>query len=149
MSKLFEVRRVHNDVTFVDAFLTEEFAARHKLFTYKYDRKANQYQIASREFRAIKQQLLFGLTNHGQPFVYVVDANHANRGELFLMHRHEGIDLRVDWAQDTLKNIQAIWGRPVHIQTEVDGKGKIYSFDGTDHSESDTAEVVEAGSSAD
>jgi stage V sporulation protein R len=142
--KLFEVRRIHNDVTFIDAFLTEEFAAEHKLFTYRYDKKSNQYQIASREFRAIKQQLLFQLTNHGQPFVYVTEANHRNRGELFLVHRHEGIDLRLDWARETLKNLHKIWRRPVHVQTIVDGKGKVLSYDGKDLSESETADAAAA-----
>ena len=138
--KLFEVRRIHNDVTFIDAFLTQEFAERHKLFAFQYNKKTNQYQISSRQFREIKQQLLFSLTNHGQPFVYVVDSNHSNRGELFLVHRHEGIDLRQDWAHETLRNLNKIWSRPVHIQSVVDGRSKILSFDGTDHTESETAE---------
>jgi stage V sporulation protein R len=148
VEKLFETRRIHNDVTFIDAFLTPEFVIRNKMFTYNYNKKSSQYKITSREFQAIKQQLLFGLTNHGQPFIYVVDANHENRGELFLLHRHEGIDLRLDWARDTLKSIQKIWARPVHLQTEIDGKGRILSFDGTDHSESDTAEVLPAETAA-
>ena len=143
--KLFEVRRIHNDVTFIDSFLTEEFAAAHRLFTYAYDKRANTYQIASRDFKAIKQQLLFQMTNHGQPFVYATDANYRNRGELFLLHRHEGLDLRVDWARETLKNIHRIWRRPVHIQTIVEGKGKIMSFDGTDLTESESGDAADGG----
>src|SRR5262249_20983522 len=34
LSKIFEVRRVHNDVTFIDAFLTEDFCRKHRFFTY-------------------------------------------------------------------------------------------------------------------
>ena len=138
--KILEVHRIHNDVTFIDAFLTEEFAAAHRLFTYQYNKKTNQYEIASRDFKAIKQQLLLQLTNHGRPFIYVTDANHANRGELFLLHRHEGIDLRMDWALDTLKNIERIWRRPVHVQTVVEGRGRILSYDGKEYSETDTAD---------
>jgi stage V sporulation protein R len=146
--KLLEARRVHNDVTFIDAFLTEEFAASHKLFTYQYNKKSNQYQIASRDFTAIKQQLLFQLTNHGQPFVYVTDANYRNRGELYLIHRHEGIDLRLDWSRDTLRNLQKIWQRPVHIQTSVEGRGRILSFDGKDLTESETSDQSAAETAA-
>ncbi len=142
LAKLFEVRGIYNDVTFIDAFLTEEFAARHNLFTYTYSKKTSQDQISSRDFKAIKAQLLFGLTNHGQPFIDVVDANHDNRGELFLLHRHEGIDLRLDWARDTLRNLHKIWGRPVRLQTQLDGKGRLLGFDGSDHTESDVAEVA-------
>jgi stage V sporulation protein R len=140
--KLFEVRRVHNDVTFIDAFLTPEFAAAQKLFAYQYNKKSNQFQISSREFRQIKLQLLFNLTNHGQPFIYVTNANHANRGELFLLHRHEGIDLRQDWAQKTLQNLHKIWTRPVHIQTVLEERGRVLSFDGSEYSESETSDLA-------
>ncbi|MGH9868414.1 MAG: SpoVR family protein [Candidatus Polarisedimenticolia bacterium] len=133
--KIFEVRRLHNDVTFIDTFLTPEFCLEHKLFTFAYNKKANAYQIAAREFRKVKDQLLFGLTNHGQPFVFVTDANHANRGELFLMHRHEGLDLKQDWARETLRNIQRLWSRPVHLMTVVEEKPKVYGFDGKDFTE--------------
>src|SRR5205085_7843633 len=32
--KIFEVRRIHNDITFIDTFLTPEFCVEHKMFTY-------------------------------------------------------------------------------------------------------------------
>ena len=146
--KLFEVRRLHNDVTFIDAFLTEDFAIEHKYFTYGYNRKSNQYQISSRDFKAIKSQLLFQLTNHGQPFVYVTEANYRNRGEIFLHHRHEGIDLKIDWARETLRNIEKMWQRPVHLETSVEGKGKVLSFDGKDHTEADSSDVSAADTGA-
>jgi len=133
--KILEVRKFHNDVTFIDAFLTPEFCSAHKMFTFGYNKKTSTYQITARDFKQIKNQLLFGLTNHGQPFVFVTDANHANRGELFLQHRHEGLDLKHDWARETLRNIQRIWSRPVHLATIVEEKPKILSFDGTEFSE--------------
>jgi stage V sporulation protein R len=133
--KIFEVRRVYNDVGFIDAFLTPEFARRHNFFTYKYDPKTNEYVIDNRDFSAIKRQLLFSLTNFGQPIVVIQDANHANRGELYLRHQHEGIDLRLDWARDTLANVQTIWSRPVHLETLVKGTPMLFSYDGEKHSE--------------
>ena len=87
----------------------------------------------SRDFQKIKQRLLFSLTNFGKPWIYVVDGNYRNRGELLLLHQFNGIELRLDHAADTLANVQYIWGRPVHLQTLVDGKPTMLSFDGTDH----------------
>jgi stage V sporulation protein R len=133
--KIFEVRRVYNDVGFIDAFLTPEFARRHKLFTYKYNPRTNEYVIDSRDFEAIKRQLLFSLTNFGQPIITVQDANYGNRGELYLRHAHEGMDLRLDWAKDTLANVQAIWSRPVHLETVVEGKPMLFSYNGEKHLE--------------
>jgi stage V sporulation protein R len=131
--KIFEVRRVHNDITFIDTFLTPEFCSRQKMFAYAFQEQAGQYVIESREFEKIKQRLLFSLTNFGKPWIYVVDGNFRNRGELLLKHQHNGVELRLDQAADALANIQFIWGRPVSLQTVVDGKPTTLSFDGTDH----------------
>jgi stage V sporulation protein R len=139
--KIFEVRRLHNDVTFIDEFLTEEFAARHKLFTYAYNRKSGVYQIANREFVEVKRKLLQQLTNLGRPLIFVVDANHENRGELYLRHRHEGVDLRQDYARATLQNLCKLWKRPVHLETVVDEKGKLITFNGKDLSEAEVTAV--------
>jgi len=133
--KLFEVRKLYNDITFIDEFLTPEFAIEQKLFTYRYNRNHDMYEIASREFKAIKEKLLFQLTNFGQPFIYVEDGNYNNRGELYLKHRHEGVDLKQDYARDTLRNIQRIWSRPVNLETAVEEKKILISFDGSEFKE--------------
>src|SRR5437879_6430963 len=127
--KIFEVRRVHNDITFIETYLTADFCREHKLFSFNYEEDEEQYVIESREFEKIKQRLLFSLTNFGKPWIYVVDGNYKNRGELLLKHEHLGIDLEVNQAADTLANIQYIWSRPVHIQTIVDEKATHLSFD--------------------
>src|SRR5262249_15906940 len=132
--KIFEVRRVHNDITFIDTFLTAEFCVQHKMFSYAWQEQMGQYVIESREFEKIKQRLLFSLTNFGKPFIYVVDGNYHNRGELLLRHEFSGVELRMDYAAATLANIQAMWSRPVHLQSVVDGKPTLVSFDGSDHS---------------
>jgi stage V sporulation protein R len=131
--KIFEVRRVHNDITFIDTFLTPEFCREHKMFAFAFQDQQDQYVIESREFQKIKQRLLFSLTNFGKPWIYVQDGNYRNRGELLLRHEYNGIDLRVDWAQEVLSNVQFIWNRPVHLQTIVDNKPTLLSYDGTEH----------------
>ncbi len=136
--KIFETRRVHNDITFIDAFFTEEFCHEHRFFTYQFNPERGVYEIADRNWKNIKQKLLFSLTNFGQPLIYVADGNFENRGELLLDHRHDGIDLRIDYAKDTLKNLHTIWTRPVHLRTLVEGKGKLLSYDGEKHLERKT-----------
>lgn len=131
--KIFEVRRIHNDLTFIDTFLTAEFCQRHKMFAFAYNDRSGEYEIASREFDAIKQQLLTSLTNHGRPFIYVVDGNHRNRGELYLRHDYQGVELKQDYANATLSNLQKIWGRPVHLETTIDEQLCALSYDGHHH----------------
>ncbi|MGZ3707981.1 MAG: SpoVR family protein, partial [Bdellovibrionota bacterium] len=60
--KIFEVRRVCNDVTFIDEYLTEDFVERLKLYTYAFNRRTNQYEIAERDFKKVKEKMLFQLT---------------------------------------------------------------------------------------
>jgi stage V sporulation protein R len=133
--KIFEVRRVCNDVTFIDEYLTPEFCERYKLYTYHFNRRTNQYEIADRDFRKIKEKTLFGLTNMGQPFIYVADGNYLNKGELLLLHKHQGVDLDQRYARETLKNVAEIWRRPVNLETEVDGQRKLFSYGNGEFSE--------------
>ncbi len=133
--KIFEVRRVCNDVTFIDEYLTEEFAERLKLYTYAFNRRTNQYEIVDRNFKKIKEKLLFQLTNLGQPFIYVTDGNFQNKGELLLWHKHQGLDLDIRWARETMRSIGEIWKRPVNVETEVDGQKKLYTYSRGEFSE--------------
>ncbi len=128
--KIFEVRKIYSDLNFIDTFLTQDFCRDHRLFTYAYNNSKQIFEISSREFKQIKDKLLYSLTNRGQPFIDVTNANHQNRGELYLVHQHDGVDLRMDYAQETLKNLFKIWKRPVAIETVYDGNSKIFYFDG-------------------
>ncbi|MSP19538.1 MAG: SpoVR family protein [Bdellovibrionales bacterium] len=135
--KIFEVRKMHNDVTFIDSFMNEDFCIRQKLFTYGFNRRTGQYEIVDRDWRKVKSQLLFSLTNFGNPIIYVEDANFENKGELLLIHKHDGIDLEFEKASETLRNIQLIWKRSVHIITKYNNQSKILTHDGKDLKEKD------------
>lgn len=132
--KIFAVRKIFNDIGFIDTFLTDDFCEKQKLFTYKFNPNTGYYEIADRDFTKIKQKLLFSLTNFGRPFIFIEDANYKNRGELHLKHRHEGLDLRLNYARDTMANIFKIWKRPIHLDTVFEGNRCFLSFDGEKHS---------------
>ncbi|MEM7536399.1 MAG: SpoVR family protein [Chloroflexota bacterium] len=123
--KIFEVRKIYNDIGFIDTFLTREFAEKQEMFRYRFNPRTRQYEIDSRDFDDIKQQLLFSLTNFGEPYITLEDANYRNRGELYLRHRWEGVDLREDYAHDTLQNLYSIWQRPVHLETATGDKERL------------------------
>ncbi len=131
--KIFEIRRIHNDLTFIDEFLTLDFCRRYNIFSFGYNQNSGYYEIESRKFQEIKQALLFNLTNMGRPIIRVRDANYKNRGELFLEHQFSGPEIKMTTARDTLSNLYTLWNRPVHIETVIDEKVCIMSFDGTTH----------------
>jgi stage V sporulation protein R len=131
--KIFEVRKIYNDLTFIDAFMNEEFCERLKLYVYGYDTRTGEFVIVDRDWRKVKDRLLTSLTNLGHPIIQVVDANYANRGELYLKHRFEGVPLDLEKAKDTLKNLQRLWRRPVHLETTEDDRGRLLTFDGIEN----------------
>jgi len=133
--KIFQVRSVHCDATFLDEFLTAEFCLEQKLFVTKDEGKAKKQMVSSREFNEVKQALLQQFTNGGRPVIEIVDANFDNRGELQLMHRHLGIDLRIDWAREVLENVALLWRRPVRLDTRRGKKAIRLCHDGTKASE--------------
>jgi stage V sporulation protein R len=129
--KIFEVRRVYNDVNFIDEFMTPEFIEKHKFYQYGRDPHTGQLRVLSRDPQRIKQTLLYQLTNMGRPFIYVVDGNYCNRGELYMVHRHNGLDIEIKFAIETLKNVHKIWQRPVHLQAKIDDDMILFTYDGT------------------
>ncbi len=133
--KIFEVRKLYNDVTFLDEFFTEDFCRENQFFSFSLNERSGNDEIDSREFHKVKQKILFSLTNFGEPFIAVEDANFDNRGELLLRHRHEGTDLHEEHARATLVALERIWRRPVRIHSLLDGKPKFICYDGKEHTE--------------
>ncbi len=142
--KIYEVRELYNDVTFLDEFLTPEFVDEQDLYHYRYDPATGKMVVVNRDFNQIKQQMLFMLTNHAQPYIYVVDGNYRNRGELYLAHRHNGPDLEIKYAMATLKELQKIWKRPVHLAARIDDDQILFSFDGEKSSQQQIDDNVES-----
>lgn len=126
--KIFEVRKAHNDVTFIDEFFTEEFCEEQKLYTYSMNPRTKRYEIKTRDWREVKEKMLAMLTNGGQPLIRLVDANHRNRAELLLKHEHQGQDLDLNYCRATLANVSALWGRGAHLETQIEGVKKVYGF---------------------
>lgn len=128
--KIFEVRKSHNDITFIDEFFTQEFCERMQLFTYKYNPRTGRNEIESRDFETIKGKLLNQLTNFGSPIIEIESANYKNRGELLLRHVHQGVDLDLSQAADTMANLYKVWNRPINIVTVFEDKEEVYCYDG-------------------
>ncbi len=124
-TKIFEVRKLYNDITFLDEFFTLEFCIEQKFYSFGFQERSGNWEIMSRDFKKVKDQLLKMLTNRGQPVIVVEDANFENRSELLLKHIHEGTDLDANQARDTLRNAAKVWSRPVSLLTKIENKGKL------------------------
>ncbi len=141
--KIFEVRSLYNDVTFLDEFLTPEFVDEQRMYHYRQDPATGRMVVVNRDFDQIKAQLLFMLTNHAQPYIFVLDANYRNRGELYLGHRYSGADIEIKYAVETLKNIHKVWKRPVHLSARIDDEPILFTYDGQQSTQQRIDESIE------
>ncbi|MCL7416774.1 MAG: SpoVR family protein [Halalkalicoccus sp.] len=115
--RMAEIRANHNDVTFIDEFLTQEFVDRHDYFTYEYAHATGDYRATSTDATDVKKKLLLQFTNFGKPTIEVHDGNFKNRNELLLGHRYNGVALDIEQAKQTLARVFELWGRPVNLMT--------------------------------
>lgn len=120
---IFDVRsKTLGDQTFIGNYLSEPLI-RH-LEVYTHTKKEGTRVIESKDPQTVKEELIKGLTNCGVPVLNVGVGGIDYRGnrELYLLHKWEGLDLDIDWAGKTLRAIYTLWGRPVHLETIVDGE---------------------------
>ncbi|SFR59086.1 SpoVR family protein [Halogeometricum limi] len=117
--RMREIRESHNDVTFLDAFLTHEFVKDNHYFTYEFTRSTGEFRVSSTQYEDVKKKLLLQFTNFGKPTIVVFDGNYANRGELLLAHQFNGIMLDIAQARGVLERLYDLWGRPVNLATIV------------------------------
>jgi stage V sporulation protein R len=127
LEKIFEVRTIYNDLTFIDEFFTKDLIERMMAYTVKYDKDSNGWYIDSRAFDRVRETILFQLTNCGQPVMEIINANYNNRSELYILHKFEGIGLDMAWAEGAMRSLLKIWKRPVHVETAYldENKGKL------------------------
>lgn len=118
--KIFEVREMENDVSFLRTYLTEELCKDLDLFVYEL--QDDDWKITDKQWERVRDALCDAMTNFGQPYIVVEDGDYGGRRELYLKHQHDERDLDLPYAERTLQHVYKIWGRPVHLETKVEGK---------------------------
>jgi stage V sporulation protein R len=127
-AKIFEVRELENDASFLRNYLTKDLVEELDLYLYKYEN--GKWVIVEKDWEKVRDVILRGMTNFGQPYIVVEDGDYNRNHELFLRHCYEGQDLDMDYADRTLRHIYKLWGRTVHLETVLDDKSVVLTFDG-------------------
>jgi len=140
---LFRLRAVHNDVSFIDRVVDEEFAQRSELFLYNRNQRTGRMEVADRDWRAIKTQLLAQMASGGAPVIELVERDYEGHGELLLRHVFDGRELQLDQAGETLKQLASLWKRPCHLATQSEGTPLRLTSDGLEVSRVETTEAGE------
>jgi len=136
---IFRLRRVHNDASFIDEVFDEEFAKKNQLFVYGRNHRTGRTEVLDRDWMEVKQKLLQSLTWGSLPQIELVDDDFEGRGELHFVHHHDGRDLDLASAGDTLRQVALLWGRSTHLSTTEEGQGRRLTSDGKEIKATDTS----------
>jgi stage V sporulation protein R len=134
-AKLLEVREIENDISFLRNYLTEGLCEELDLFVYELIDE-EEWTVTEKRWERVRDQLVANMTNFGFPYIEIADADYDGNRELYLRHRFEGAELDLKYARKTLEHIYKLWGRKVHLETEVEEEEMILHYDGEEHSES-------------
>ena len=126
--KLFEVRTIENDLSFIRNYLTAELVE--ELDLYVYQRAGHEWRVVTKDWKEVRETLLRALTNGGYPYIVVADGNYNHRGELYLRHVYDGVPLDLHHLKRALGHVYYLWRRPVHLETTVKGQTVVFSHNG-------------------
>jgi stage V sporulation protein R len=134
-AKIFEVRELESDVSFLRNYLTEELCEELDLFVYELV-EDEEWKVTEKRWERVRDQLVANMTNFGFPYIVVADGDYHSNRELYLKHQYEGAELDATYARKVLEHVHTLWGRPVHLETVLDGAPTVLSYDGEEHDES-------------
>ena len=126
--KIFDVRSTESDVSFLRNYLTKQLVEDLDLYIYK--REGGQWRIVEKDWEKVRDALVNAAANMGRPRIVVEDGDYCGNRELYLKHIYEGQELDIGYAEKTLREVYALWGRTVHLETVVDGKCAKFWYNG-------------------
>ncbi|AXH98801.1 stage V sporulation protein R [Sporosarcina sp. PTS2304] len=126
--KIFEVREIENDTSFIRNYLTDDLIKHEDMYVFQ--KQENLYKISDKQTDAVRDQLIGMRVNGGFPYIVVEDGDYMRNGELYLVHRYEDTELDLPYLEHVLPHIHHLWGRIVHLETVLENKPLIFSYDG-------------------
>lgn len=122
--KIFEVRELERDTSFIRRYLTRELCEDLNLF--QYGKKNFDYiveEVSDEDgFESIRDNLAFNSGIGSIPYIRVKELN-QNDHSLILEHVYDGRELELSYAKETIKYIESLWGHTVKMITKgKDGK---------------------------
>lgn len=126
--KIFEVRELDSDTSFLRNYLTKELVD--DLDLYIFEKKGPEWKITDKSWENIREQLVYSKVNGGFPCLRVKDGDFNRVGELYLIHEYEGTELDLKYVERTLPYVVQLWGKNVHLETIVEDKKIVFSCDG-------------------
>ncbi|QPK89960.1 SpoVR family protein [Bacillus velezensis] len=126
--KMFEVREIESDISFIRNYLTKDLVTREDL--YLFQKQGRDYKVIDKEWKAVRDQLVNMRVNGGFPYLTVNDGDYLKNNELYIKHWYEGIELDLKYLEKVLPYLYQLWGRSVHIESVLEDREVMFSYDG-------------------
>ncbi|WP_342753242.1 SpoVR family protein [Shouchella clausii] len=126
--KIFEVREIESDTSFIRNYLTKELVHREDM--YLFQKQGSDYKVVDKAWEGVRDHITKSRVNGGFPYLVVTDGDYLKNGELYITHRFEGIELDVGHLERVLPYLYQLWGRTVHLETEINEKQIVFIYDG-------------------
>ncbi|ATL38836.1 SpoVR family protein [Bacillus velezensis] len=126
--KMFEVREIESDISFIRNYLTKDLVMREDL--YLFQKQGRDYKVIDKEWKAVRDQLVNMRVNGGFPYLTVNDGDYLKNNELYIKHWYEGIELDLKYLEKVLPYLYQLWGRSVHIESVLEDREVMFSYDG-------------------
>ena len=126
--KMFEVREIESDISFIRNYLTKDLVKQEDL--YLFEKKSGDYKITDKDYENVRDQLVSMRVNGGFPYIVVENGDYSRNGELYLKHGYEGTELDPHYLENVLPYIYQLWGKAVYMETYLENKPIVYSYDG-------------------
>ena len=128
-AKIFEVRELESDLSFMRTYLTKDIVESLDLYIYAYE--GGEWKVVEKNWERVRDQIVRSLTSYGIPYVAVEDGDFKRNRELYLKHYFDGDELDTRYTEKTLHYVHQLWGRTVHLETVVDDKPVLFTYDGS------------------
>lgn len=124
--KIFEVRAIERDSSFLRRYLTQELCEELNLFEYNQRTFDTIIEEISDEdgWKTIRDTLSYTCGMGGIPYVRIIDLNKNDR-TLTLENVYDGRTLDLSYAKATLQYIQELWGYDVKLITKGSDKQSV------------------------
>ncbi|MCL5411850.1 MAG: SpoVR family protein [Patescibacteria group bacterium] len=128
-AKIFDVRSVEDDASFIRNFLTKKLVEELDLYIYK--REGDELLVMEKDWEKIRK-VMIEMVARRVPSIEIVDADFRGASWLYLEHRFEddGVELDMTYAMRTMEMIYLIWGRNVNLKAVVNGVPTLTWYDG-------------------
>lgn len=125
IKKIFEVREIERDESFIRRYLTNELSREMNLFSYNKSGKDYKVEEVSDEdgWRKIRDIIASSVGMSSIPIIKVLEI--LGDGTLLLEHEYNGRELELTYTNETLKYISTLWGRKVELRTIINKNKKV------------------------